>query len=100
MLIHFFSAPNGRSKEKCPTIKRAIVMKINSIQISKHCNCPNAVRNTTTFIKTALLDGPDVEHNAEAYRFEEHLLTPTTSVDLPLAAGGGCIVCITPRPNP
>ena len=51
MLIHFFSAPNGRPKEKCPTIKRTIVVKINRIQISKHCNCPNAVRNTTTFIK-------------------------------------------------
>ena len=52
------------------------------------------------YLATALLDGADVEHNAEAYRFEEHLLTPTTSVDLPLASGGGCIVCITPRPKP
>ena len=52
------------------------------------------------YLATALVDGPNVEENAEDYRFEEHLLTPTSSTDITLAAGGGCIVCLKQRPVP
>lgn len=49
------------------------------------------------YLVTALVDGSEVTTNAQAYHFEEHYLTVGATVDLPLAAGGGCVVCIRKR---
>ena len=45
----------------------------------------------SAYLATALVDG-DTKTNAQAYRFEEHYITPGNTIDLHLAAGGGCIV--------
>jgi alpha-glucosidase len=44
------------------------------------------------YLTTALVDGENVAKDAQAYRFEEHYLTPGNTIDLSIAAGGGCIV--------
>ncbi|MDO4528256.1 MAG: glycoside hydrolase family 97 catalytic domain-containing protein, partial [bacterium] len=43
---------------------------------------------------TALIDGDNVHQNASDYKFKDHHLSPGETIDIPIAAGGGCVVLI------
>lgn len=49
------------------------------------------------YLVTALVDGDGVTEDATRYRFEEKYLTPGETLDICVAGGGGCVVCIRPH---
>jgi alpha-glucosidase len=49
------------------------------------------------YLATALVDGTTITENAQAYHFEEHCLTPSNTMDIAVAAGGGCVVYMRAR---
>lgn len=49
------------------------------------------------YLATALVDGAHVATHASDYRFETQLLSSSSTMDIFVAAGGGCVVTLIPK---